>query len=169
MRTRNYLHEQMARKAGCSKILIDKEICQENCIGNIRCSTTSWNEWSECSVTCGKGMKTRNRRFMNREARKLCNQVDLVEKEICTGPVAECIDVEEIDPKCAVTQWSEWSPCTVTCGKGMKVRTRLYLSSQSLSMCNVELIQKAPCAADKLDCTLDLSEAKGSLMSTVKI
>ncbi|GIX86750.1 spondin-1 [Caerostris extrusa] len=73
------------------------------------------------------------------------------------------------DPKCAVTHWSEWSPCTVTCGKGLKVRTRLYLSPAALSMCNVELMQKAPCTADKPDCTVNLIEAKKNCMQPKEV
>lgn len=159
MRTRNFMNEQKARMAGCMTQLIEKEICEAPCVGDVSCATTSWSEWSECSVTCGKGFRSRTRKFMNRAARKICTHVDLVEKEICQ--MQPCTEHEEIDPKCAVTQWSEWSPCTATCGKGMKVRTRLYMSPQSHSMCNVELLQKAPCVAEKVDCTVDLNEAKG--------
>ncbi len=162
MRTRNYIHEQKARQMGCLTKLIEKESCEVKCINDVSCATTSWSEWQECSTTCGKGFRTRTRKFMNRMARKVCNQVELVEKEICMGHVPQCQEVEEIDPKCSVTQWSEWTPCTVSCGKGVKIRTRLFMSPrQSSSICSIDLIQKAPCVADKIDCKVDMNEAKG--------
>lgn len=57
---------------------------------------------------------------------------------------------------------SEWSPCTATCGKGIKARTRLYINPNSYGICDVELMQKMPCLADKPDCTLDIADAKGN-------
>jgi len=165
MRTRNYLYETRARSANCRVSLIEKETCEAECVGDVSCATTSWSEWSECSATCGKGYRIRTRRFMNRLAKKVCTQIDLIEKVICTAPITECPNKQDIDPKCNVTQWSEWSPCTVTCGKGMKIRTRFYISpvQSSSNNCEVELIQKAPCTAAKLDCVMDYSEAKGFL------
>src|SRR5690242_6488659 len=97
MRTRNYIHEQRARLSGCTTTLIEKEKCQADCVGDVSCATTSWSEWSECSVTCGKGYRTRNRKFMNRMARKVCSQLDLTDKEPCVGVLPECTDIEEID------------------------------------------------------------------------
>ena len=109
MRTRNYLSPMKARSAGCSNVvLIEKDPCDNECVGDVSCATTPWSDWSECSVTCGKGYKTRTRLFANRMARKVCSQVDLVEKEICFGPINECPEPppeEDIDPKCMVTQW----------------------------------------------------------------
>jgi len=62
---------------------------------------------------------------------------------------------------CAVTVWSDWSPCTVTCGKGTKFRVRQFLNPDVEKMCmHVEVMEKTVCMADKLDCTVSSDEAK---------
>ena len=34
--------------------------------------------------------------------------------------------VQVIPARCGVTDWSNWSPCSQSCGSGIHVRTRLY-------------------------------------------
>jgi hypothetical protein len=132
IRTRNYLVVGKARSAQCSVTLIEKDSCDVDCVGDVSCATTPWTEWSECSVTCGKGWvslpwyslalelttdlvmtlhhnsyRTRTRLFANRAARKICSQVDLVDTDPCFGVMSECTDtnLDQIDPKCMVTEW----------------------------------------------------------------
>ena len=87
------------------------------------CATTEWTGWSECSTTCGKGYELRTRRFLNRMGRKKCPHVDTTERKNCAGAVAStCPESTQItgmlaSPDCAVTSWSQWSPCSVSCGK----------------------------------------------------
>ena len=87
------------------------------------CQTTEWTGWSECSTTCGKGYELRTRRFLNRMGRKKCPHVDTTERRNCAGTEATCADRPEAEtrvlanPDCAVTSWSDWSPCSVSCGK----------------------------------------------------
>lgn len=66
------------------------------------------------------------------------------------------------DPMCPTTQWSDWSPCSASCGKGIKLRTRLLLVEPGLQeKCNsrIEMVQQRPCS-DKIDCTFDMATAK---------
>ena len=61
--------------------------------------------------------------------RKKCPHVETIKKEMCAGKSSVCPSIqlkqlqpssddlnENIAPHCAVTSWSEWSPCSVTCG-----------------------------------------------------
>lgn len=177
MRSREYRMPQKAAMFECNRQLISKEMCVAavaECEGGENqesseekfdfddklCATTEFTEWSECSETCGIGFKTRSRKFIDRMGRKKCPTVATEEREKCMGP--PCSQSEASDPMCPVTQWSDWSPCSASCGKGVKMRSRLLLVEPSLQeKCSsrVEMIQQRPCVeAD--DCRFDMQTAK---------
>lgn len=60
-----------------------------------------------------------------------------------------CLPVE-----CQVTDYTSWSPCSVTCGKGLRMRSREYLNSQRAkeASCNRQLIFKEMCVAAIAEC-----------------
>lgn len=114
-RTRGFLNEQ-ALSVGCSQVnLIEKEVCLSECIGNTTCVTSDWSEWSKCSVDCGHGYRKRVRTPM-RPLKRACNSVELVETEPCTGAQTGNCSSEPIPSNCEVTEWSQWSDCSVACG-----------------------------------------------------
>uniref|UniRef100_A0A170YBL3 Spondin-1 n=1 Tax=Triatoma infestans TaxID=30076 RepID=A0A170YBL3_TRIIF len=89
------------------------------------CAVTEYSSWSECSVTCGKGLRMRTRNYITpaKAKQKKCDR-QLVSKEMCTAAEQRCPgemdDEEEVQPlvgagECEVTDWSDWSECSVTC------------------------------------------------------
>ncbi|KAB0799833.1 hypothetical protein PPYR_07713 [Photinus pyralis] len=178
MRTREYLMPQKAAMFQCNRQLVSKEMCvadipeceggeSDNSEEKIEandgvCGTSQWSPWSECSNSCGIGFITRTRHFLEKKARKKCTHVTTFEREKCMGPPCPEDDAETADPMCPVTDWSDWSLCSATCGKGVKLRTRLLLVDSGLQeKCSsrVELVQQKPCM-DVPECLFDMATAK---------
>ncbi|XP_022795633.1 uncharacterized protein LOC111334203 [Stylophora pistillata] len=79
---------------------------------------TEWSEFSPCTVSCGLGVKTRNRTCTNPPPKHGGSS--------CEG---SSIDVEDCFLRdCPIhgnySAWSEFSSCTLTCGDGKQYRTR---------------------------------------------
>lgn len=78
-------------------------------------------------------------------------------------PECSVTDMELPDALCPVTPWSDWSPCSSSCGKGVKIRTRLLLvEPHMLNTCEkrVELNQQLPCS-ERQECVFDLATTQG--------
>uniref|UniRef100_A0A8C4HLP6 Adhesion G protein-coupled receptor B2 n=1 Tax=Dicentrarchus labrax TaxID=13489 RepID=A0A8C4HLP6_DICLA len=74
-----------------------------------------WSSWSLCSVTCGRGSRTRTRKCVNGGGAVACGRPD-IQTKLCN--IAVC-PVEG--------QWLEWGPwsgCSVTCNTGTQERQR---------------------------------------------
>lgn len=116
-RTRSFVDEQ-AHLAGCSQTnLIEKEICLSECIGgNLTCVTRDWSEWSRCSVTCGQGIRKRMRSPIG-PMRKACGRIELSQTEACSASHnVDCSSAPADTNGCEVSEWSQWSRCSVACG-----------------------------------------------------
>ncbi|KAM4029271.1 adhesion G protein-coupled receptor B1 isoform 5-T5 [Anomaloglossus baeobatrachus] len=75
-----------------------------------------WSPWSVCSATCGEGMKSRTR---------FC--VSSSYSTQCSGPLKEhkpCNNSAVCPVHGTWDEWSPWSLCSSTCGRGLRERTR---------------------------------------------
>ncbi|MGH0114422.1 UNVERIFIED_CONTAM: hypothetical protein FKN15_015924 [Acipenser sinensis] len=75
-----------------------------------------WSPWSVCSTTCGEGWQSRTR---------FC--VSSSYSTQCSGPLREqrqCNNSAVCSVHGAWDEWSPWSLCSSTCGRGYRDRTR---------------------------------------------
>ncbi|XP_053102386.1 adhesion G protein-coupled receptor B1 isoform X8 [Hemicordylus capensis] len=75
-----------------------------------------WSPWSVCSTTCGEGWQTRTR---------FC--VSYSYSTQCSGPLREqrqCNNSAVCPVHGTWDEWSPWSLCSSTCGRGYRDRTR---------------------------------------------
>merc|ERR1711962_886695 len=99
--------EELEEVVTCSQSL-----CTEACV------VSDWSDFTECSVTCGDGTQRRTR-FLVSGNQTQC-QEELEEVVTCSG--------EPCPEACVVSDWSDFTECSVTCGDGTQRRTRSLVS-----------------------------------------
>ncbi|KAF6720631.1 Brain-specific angiogenesis inhibitor 1 [Oryzias melastigma] len=85
--------------------------------------TDEWSSWSSCSVSCGEGWQSRTR---------LCATSSFSSE--CTGPLREnreCNNTVVCPVDGAWDEWTPWSLCSSTCGRGYRARTRTCRQPQN--------------------------------------
>ncbi|XP_033759819.1 coadhesin-like [Pecten maximus] len=120
VKTRNRTCDNPAPAFGgedCEGSYTEEEVCMlKHC--PIDGNWSSWQNWNDCSTTCGGGIRNRTRNCDNPTPQH--NGLD------CVGPNSETSGCDEATcpPPGVWGNWLEWSDCSKTCGEGVKIRTR---------------------------------------------
>ncbi|XP_067942786.1 uncharacterized protein [Watersipora subatra] len=149
-RTRTCVPPQNGGEPCPSEPLSESQPCTVtgSCVEDI---FSSWTDWSDCSVTCGRGERTRSRTCTPVTSSAECDGTVLLQTISCTGGSACPVDGVWED-------WSSWS-CSVTCGSGTKSRQRECIGPINGGMdCSGLSQETADCQAETENCPIDAIE-----------
>ncbi|XP_067292170.1 spondin-1b isoform X1 [Pseudorasbora parva] len=125
----------------CRAQLAEAEKCMMPECNAVVCMLSPWSDWGECSVSCGVGMRARQRMLKTPVEPSMCpDELEQVEK--CMYP--------ECPTDCMLSEWSGWSECNKSCGKGHMIRSRMVkLEPQFGGLACPETVQRKKCKIRK--------------------
>ncbi|XP_056594756.1 SCO-spondin [Triplophysa dalaica] len=91
--------------------------------GSLECSDrvcpvySPWGAWSECSVSCGSGMRMRSRTCKPVAGGEACEET--LQNQTCSLPPCPA--------GCVMSGWSSWTDCSASCGGGVSLRRKTIL------------------------------------------
>jgi hypothetical protein len=99
----------------CEYEHVQSRSCNNDCCP-VNCELSDWTSWGECSAPCGDGTQTRSRDVLTYDQCGGTQCGSLTDSRPCNTYVC---------PYCDISEWSQWSECSQTCGPdGMQNRTR---------------------------------------------
>uniref|UniRef100_A0A7M4DZ84 Adhesion G protein-coupled receptor B2 n=1 Tax=Crocodylus porosus TaxID=8502 RepID=A0A7M4DZ84_CROPO len=100
----------------CSGLLRETRVCNNTATCPVHGLWEEWSPWSLCSLTCGRGVRTRARRCVAPQHGG----------KACEGPAAQTkpCNIAQCPVEGQWLEWGAWSRCSVTCANGTQQRTR---------------------------------------------
>ncbi|GAB1608831.1 hypothetical protein Ahia01_001167700, partial [Argonauta hians] len=135
---------ELTREDKCLKCYCEgfKETCYEQAGSVVDGAWNTWTPWSSCIDCCQPGnLRTRQR--------SCSNPLPSCGGKQCVGHSTEIDSCNANKTCCTYQPWSMWTPCSVSCGKGVKTRQRNSTEGSPCAMGNnreqIESCQIEPC------------------------
>lgn len=128
-RTNTILVQPQGNGRKCPDLVETQDCSVDECktppppVPDVDCVYTSFSDWSTCSAPCGpNGTQTRSRSIQtpSQGNGKPCDPSSLIQTQSCNTSI-------DCDEDCAMSQWSESSPCSASCNGGVSTKTRTIL------------------------------------------
>ncbi|CAK8681955.1 unnamed protein product [Clavelina lepadiformis] len=128
----------------------------------IDCEVSKWSGWSNCSDSCGNGTQARNRTIIHlaQHGGTPCPaEAKLKENTTCL--------LKECPIECNLSDWSNWSYCSQTCGVGTYARSRYIIHSAQHGgkPCPAEKELKENTSCKLMECQVDCNVSDWSSWS----
>lgn len=152
----------------CEGTLNSTKTCAAACHDK-DCVLGDWSQWTACASSLDNKYRARVVLEPGAFGGKACSLSSLNETASCMTGTQAPID-------CSLTEWTAWSPCSKTCGKGQQARSRSIATEASQggkaclgSLKSLQHCELEPCASEQpsaMDCTWeqwsDWQECDGS-------
>jgi hypothetical protein len=115
----------------CPSPLTQEEACNTGACPAEPCKG-GWSGWSDCSATCGGGIKTRTWTTSPGGEPKYGGTAcpsPKIESDDCNTQACPSTSPAPENCQGSLSGWSDWSDCSATCGGGIKTRTKTWTTS----------------------------------------
>ena len=103
-----------------------------------------WSDWSDCSVTCGRGTVSRSRECVNGNPGDHGCEGNDSEQKVCRSEKQFCP---------TWSAWGEFTQCSATCGEGEQIRVReCHNGSPGDAGCEGITEEVIPCTSHREQC-----------------
>lgn len=119
----------------------------------VHCEVSDWSQWSDCSLTCS----SENSIGVSKRTRKVVQDNNAL-GNACDGDLEQTIGCSRMQcpVDCKLSEWSQWSECSTSCGPGISERERSMSTPAQYGGrdCAEESYQKKYCTSDicPVDC-----------------
>ncbi len=121
--------EEAANTASIAAVAISNSFSNSDDLDPVDCVLSDWSDWSICSKSCNGGVqeRVRNVEIPSVGTGNVCD-INMLEIRPCNTMVC-ADDIDDIN--CVMDDWSEWEPCSVSCGGGIQKRRKNIITPSS--------------------------------------